>query len=122
MLFLLFAFLEPPLPAPAPVHIAETVQAAERIEFMAEITAYTSSHDETDDTPEINAAGKKPGHGSLACPRRFDLGTAFVIKGKRYVCDDRLNARYTNRFDIWLPTKEQALEFGIQNLPVEIAQ
>lgn len=99
---------EPPLPVPAEV-------------LMAEVTAYTSHPDETDDTPEVNAAGEKPGHGSLACPRRFELGTAFVIEGKRYVCDDRMNRRFTNRFDIWMPSREQAIEFGIQNMPVEIA-
>lgn len=120
--FLFLSFLPTAAPPPAPVHVVEVAHAEERIEIVAEITAYTSSPDETDETPEINAIGKKPGPGSLACPRRFDLGTVFVIQGKRYVCDDRMNKRYTNRFDIWMPDRDDALEFGIQNLPVEIAQ
>lgn len=113
----LFALLQPTEPPPPMVEVAH---AAEYEVIEAEVTAYTSSPDETDDTPEINAMGKKPGPGSIACPRRFELGTAFVVEGRRYVCDDRMNKRYTNRFDIWMPTKEQAYEHGVQTLPVTI--
>ena len=111
--FLLALTSKPVEPEPPPALI-EVV--------MAEITAYTSSPDETDDTPTLNASGTMPSYGSLACPRRYELGTAFVIEGKRYVCDDRMNIRYTNRFDIWMPSKAHAIEFGIQTLPVEIAR
>lgn len=115
--FILFAFVQPTEPPPPPAEPPPV-----RIEIEAEVTAYTSSPDETDDTPEINAAGTKPGPGSIACPRRFDLGTVFIIEGRRYTCDDRMNKRYTNRFDIWMESKDDAIEHGIQTLKVEIAQ
>lgn len=92
-----------------------------RIEILAEITAYTSSPNETDDTPDINASGTRPTDGSIACPRYYPFGTQFVIQGKRYTCDDRMNKRHADRFDIWMPNRSDALEFGVQTLPIEIA-
>lgn len=118
MLFPLFLITS--LLSPKPVQPAEV--APVRIEIVAEITAYTSSVDETDDTPDINASGTQPTDGSIACPRRYELGTAFMIQGKRYTCDDRMNKRYDDRFDIWMKSKSDALAFGIQTLPVEIAR
>lgn len=100
----------PPVPEPEP----------ERTVLMAEITAYSSSADETDDEPEINASGTRPSHGSLACPRYYVLGTEFLINGKRYTCDDRMSTRFPDRFDIWMESKDEAIEFGVRTLPVEV--
>ncbi len=112
---LIIAYFNPaPPPAPADVEPA-------RIEIVAEITAYTSSPEETDDTPTLNASGTTPGPGSLACPRHYALGTQFVIEGKRYTCDDRMNKRHADRFDIWMDDREAAIEWGVKKLPVALA-
>lgn len=92
-------------------------------EFVrAEVSAYTSSVEETDDTPEINAMGTKPTHGSIACPTRYEFGTEVIVNGKSYFCDDRMGPRYSggDYFDVWLPTKKEAFIFGRQLLTVEI--
>lgn len=90
--------------------------------LRATVTAYTSSPDETDARPHENASGSKPGPGSIACPSRYEFGTEVLIKGKTYVCDDRMNARYAggDYFDVWMPSKKAAFTFGRQRLDVKV--
>lgn len=101
---------EPPLPAP----VVQTI--------TAEVTAYSSSVDETDDTPNLNAAGTRPDHGSIACPRYYELGTEFIIEGIHYTCDDRMARRFPDRFDIWMESKEKALEHGVKTMEVQVVK
>jgi|SRR5580692_9184928 3D (Asp-Asp-Asp) domain-containing protein len=76
------------------------------------VTAYTSSRN------DITASGAHASDGVLACPRRYPFGTGFKIEGKIYVCQDRSNSKYDNRFDIWKPTKIAARAFGKRKLAV----
>ena len=79
----------------------------------ATITAYSSSVDETDSTPFIMANGQRVFYGAIACPRRYPFGTIVRGLGIDMVCADRMNIRYTgDEFDIWLPSKKEAQEFG----------
>lgn len=108
---------------PSFVYVAE-VRAAEveRVFIVAEVSAYTSSVEETDANPFENASGGMPGEGSVACPVRFAFGTRIAIEGVEYVCDDRMAKRYRdgNYFDVWKPSKAEAFEFGRQIIVVEI--
>lgn len=90
--------------------------------LIATITAYTSSVDETDDTPFITASGKKTGNGIIACPPKYPFGTQVEIEGRLFVCEDRMNKRYHNqeRFDIWMETKDDAYNWGLRKLVVNI--
>lgn len=88
--------------------------------IVAEVTAYTSSEEETDDTPNITASQKEVQEGMVACPRRYEFGTKFTIEGKTYICEDRMHKRYDNRFDIWMANKEEAIKWGVQTLQVTI--
>lgn len=36
----------------------------------------------------------------IACPCEIAFGTIVEIKGKAYVCEDRMAARFNSRFDI----------------------
>ena len=92
------------------------------IEIRAVVTAYTSSEDETDDTPEITASGARTRDGIVACPAKYPFGTKVLIKGKEYECQDRMHSRYRddNNFDIWVETKNEAFEWGRRELAVEI--
>lgn len=92
--------------------------------MRATVSGYTSSADETDDTPEINASGLKPGPGSIACPARYPFGTRVIIAGDEYACDDRMNERYAHgdHFDIWFPSKAEAMHWGRQTVTVEVVQ
>lgn len=81
-------------------------------EFEAIVTGYSSTIDQTDDTPFITASGKEVKDGILACPRKYPFESKFEIDGKEYICEDRLHIRYDDRFDIWFSTREQAKAFG----------
>ena len=107
-------------------YVAPKVEAAEVADIhkvvSATITAYTSSVDETDDTPFITASGARTGHGVIACPPKYDFGTKIVINNKEYVCEDRMNPRYHDeeRFDIWVETKDEAFDWGVRELDVKV--
>jgi 3D (Asp-Asp-Asp) domain-containing protein len=91
-------------------------------EVRAEVSAYTSSVDETDSTPFTTASGAPTGHGTLACPSKYAFGTKVEIAGKVYTCQDRMAQRYRNRevFDMWTPTKKVAYQWGRRSLTVKI--
>ena len=89
-------------------------QEIDPVQVPAVVTAYTSSVDETDSTPNVNAAGTHPHNGSVACPSKYSFGTQVQIDGKTYICDDRMSAnrRGDSYFDIWVHTKSEAFYFG----------
>ena len=58
----------------------------------------------------------------MACPRRFPFGTKVRIDGKIYRCEDRMNARFDDRFDIWKPSSAAARSFGKRELEVEVTE
>ena len=88
--------------------------------FRAEVTAYSSSPDETWGDPFITASGRRVADGIVACPRRYPFGTQFRIGPEVYTCWDRLHPRFDHRFDIWKPSKEEALTFGLRRIEVEV--
>lgn len=108
---------------PMSVTVSEESEPPSTI-VLAHVTAYTSSTDETDEDPHTTASGTKPERGTLACPSKYDFGTVVTIKGKTYICEDRMNARYRNseRFDMWVPTKSEAYRWGKQKLQVEVKE
>ena len=87
------------------------------------LTAYSSSVDETDDTPFITASGNYVRHGVTAA-NFLPFGTKFRIPelfGDRvFVVEDRMHRSYNYRIDIWFPSKEEAIKFGYQVAEVEI--
>jgi 3D (Asp-Asp-Asp) domain-containing protein len=87
---------------------------ADKEVFLATITAYTSSPDETDDTPFITASGETTRRGIVACPSRYAFGTVVLVEGVQYECQDRMNRRYREKdhFDIWVESKSEAFEWG----------
>jgi 3D (Asp-Asp-Asp) domain-containing protein len=88
--------------------------------WTAEVTGYSSTKDQTDDSPFITASGTKVRLGIVACPRTLPFGTKVKIQGRIYECTDRMAKKYNDRFDIWHPTKGDALAWGKQTLAVEI--
>lgn len=90
--------------------------------ITAEISAYTAEVAQTDLDPETMASGKKVYLGAIACPRLYPFGTKVEILGKTYTCDDRMNIRYTNTFDIFMWDRAEALQFGRRKLEIKIYQ
>jgi len=98
----------------------EPVQVIRTIKMIA--TAYSSSPDETDDTPRITASGDEVEDGIVA-NNYLKFNTRVRIDGKIYIVKDRMNARKGNyQVDIWMPSKQKAKEFGVKSVKVEILQ
>lgn len=107
------------------VYVAPQVGGVEVVNHktvVATITAYTSSVNETDDTPFETASGAQTGEGVIACPPKYDFGTQVLIEGRQYTCKDRMNRRYHNqeRFDIWVETKDEAFDWGVRELEIKV--
>ncbi|MCL5017334.1 MAG: 3D domain-containing protein [Patescibacteria group bacterium] len=92
-------------------------------QIEVEITAYSSTKSQTDDTPFIAASGKRVYDGMIAA-NFLPFGTKIKIPelfgDKIFTVDDRMNQRYQNRIDIWCATKSVALKFGIKQATIEI--
>jgi 3D (Asp-Asp-Asp) domain-containing protein len=108
----MFVLIAKPVPIPVPDYEWR----------YAPVTAYTSSVEETDDTPDITASGSKTAKGTIACPDRLEFGRRVIVAGKEYVCLDRMNKRYRDMemYDIWFETKGEAYEFGTRKLIIKV--
>lgn len=106
--------------------IAETVVIDEKNSFLNSqkgkeirvftITGYSSSSDETDDTPWITAYNSVPRWGTVAS-NVLPFGTKIKIPSlfgdQIFVVEDKMNPRFNENIDIWFPSKLEAKEFGI---------
>lgn len=87
------------------------------------ITAYSSSPDETDDTPFITALGTWVRDGIVAAnflPFGTKIKIPDVFGDKIFIVEDRMHERKNNFIDIWMPSKEKALSFGIIKTRIKI--
>lgn len=86
-------------------------------------TGYTASIEECGKDDGITASGAKvqPMH-TLACPNSFKFGTQIEIDGLNgiYVCEDRGGAIKGQHFDIYMPKKEQAIQWGKKTLKYRV--
>jgi 3D (Asp-Asp-Asp) domain-containing protein len=89
------------------------------------VTSYTSSVEETDDTPYVTASGTfvRPG---VAASNVLPFGTKFRVPelfgDMVFVIEDRMNSRYNgkNWVDIWFDNKTEAQVFGKKVSEIEI--
>ncbi|MCH7883475.1 3D domain-containing protein [Patescibacteria group bacterium] len=92
----------------------ETLEVREVREVW--VTAYSSTPDQTDSTPFTTASGNRVRSGIVAC-NFLQFGTKIQIPelfGEEiFVVDDRMHRRKTNFVDVWMPTREDAIKFGI---------
>lgn len=90
------------------------------------ITAYSSTPDQTDDSPFITASGKYVKDGIIA-NNMLPFGTKVRIPklygDKVFTVQDRMNRRMGNyRMDIWMPTRTSALHFGVKTAEIEVLE
>lgn len=90
------------------------------------VTAYSSTPEETDDTPFITATGKVVEDGIIAA-NFLEFGTKVrfpeLFGDKIFVVEDRMHQRFSEgRIDIWFPTKQEAEKFGVKNTIMEIIE
>ena len=102
----------------------ESTKVAQKIKVV--LTAYSSTPEETDVTPFITASGKEVADGIVA-NNMLPLGTKIRIPeiygDKVFVVEDRMNSRKSNyHVDIWLPSKELAVNFGVKTATIEVLE
>jgi 3D (Asp-Asp-Asp) domain-containing protein len=96
--------------------LSEDKKAPKVLSVDVWLTAYSSSPDETDDTPFITASGERVRDGIVATnflPMNSTIQIPEIFGDKVFIVKDRMHHRKTNFVDIWMPSKEEALEFGI---------
>lgn len=90
------------------------------------VTAYSSTPDQTDDTPFITASGKKVTDGIIA-NNMLPFGTKVRIPElygeKIFVVQDRMHQR-KGRYhaDIWFQDHQEAKEFGAKITTLEVVE
>lgn len=110
-------------------YVAKNATEAEKKivkKISATITAYSSTPDQTDDTPFTTASGKTVADGIIA-NNGLKIGTKVQIPDlygdKVFVVEDRMNRRMgEHRFDIWMPSKTLALNFGVKKTEIVVLE
>ena len=107
-----------PLSSPmGPTRIVKTIRVF--------VTAYSSTPEQTDDTPFTTASGKQVREGIVAT-NLLPLGTKIKIPeiygNKVFVVEDRMNPRNDQHVDIWFPTYWEARYLGIKRVSVVVLE
>lgn len=109
--------------ASEPAHLVRANDKEPKKVIYVTVTAYSSTPDQTDDSPFITANGTWVHDGTLAA-NFLRFGTKVRLPeysgDKVYVVEDRMNQRYTYRADIWMESREAAKQFGVKYLKMEI--
>lgn len=84
-------------------------------------TAYSSTADQTDDSPFVTASGHRVGQGVMAA-NFLPFGTRVRIGQQIYTVRDRMNSRYDGKYivDVWQPTRGAAVAWGARIVEMEI--
>jgi 3D (Asp-Asp-Asp) domain-containing protein len=108
--------LDEPAPTPAPVVPVKT--------YRVTMTAYSSTPDQTDDTPFHTANGTYVHDGIVAAnflPFHTKVRFPELFGDKVFTVEDRMNKRFSQRMDIWMESRAAALRFGLKrNVLVEV--
>ncbi|MBI4098912.1 3D domain-containing protein [Candidatus Parcubacteria bacterium] len=87
------------------------------------VTAYSSTLDQTDASPFVTARGTLVRDGIVAA-NFLPFGTKVrfpkIWPHKVFTVEDRMHARFSNRVDIWFPTRGEAQAFGLKITELEI--
>ncbi len=88
------------------------------------VTAYNSESHQTDDSPFVTASGSCV-HEGIVASNAFRIGTKIrlpeLFGEKIFVVEDRMNARYAHRVDIWMNSATDARELGVKrNVKIEV--
>jgi 3D (Asp-Asp-Asp) domain-containing protein len=92
-------------------------------ELIIPVTAYSSTPDQTDNTPFITAWGTYV-HDGIVAANFLPFGTKIKIPelfgDKIFIVEDRMNKKYWHRIDVWFPEKQDAIEFGVKIAKIQI--
>ena len=89
--------------------------------YVAEVSAYTASDDECGKSDGITASGTHVQQGrTIAAPSWIPFGTKVIIGEHEYIVEDRGGYISDNRLDIYMDSREEAVEFGRKELEVTV--
>jgi 3D (Asp-Asp-Asp) domain-containing protein len=101
--------------------------ASARRHYTIPVTAYTSEVWQTDDSPCITASGLdvcERDIENVVAANFLSIGTRVKIPelyGDRvFYVEDRMNARYKYKMDIWMKNLADAKQFGVQYVTIEV--
>lgn len=87
------------------------------------ITGYSSTPDQTDDSPFITASGRRVRDGIIAS-NFLKFGTKVKIPSvfgdKIFIVEDRMHSRFSDRVDIWFSNRSEAVKFGKRQLEIVV--
>lgn len=111
-------------PSPRQLPIIPAQPRAVRRVLWATVTAYSSTVDQTDASPFITASGTHVRHGTIAwnaVPIGTEVRIPSVYGDRIFVVEDRLNAAATAyHLDIWMASRDEALQWGAKILKIEV--
>lgn len=88
------------------------------------VTAYSSTPDQTDDTPFTTASGTRVRNGTVAMNGlKFGTKVRFpdLFGDEVFTVEDRMHSRKKNQADIWMESRQEAKQFGAKfNVKIEI--
>ncbi len=89
------------------------------------LTAYSSTVDQTDDTPFITASNTRTRDGVVAA-NFLAFGTKVKIPSlfgdKIFIVEDRMARKHSDKMDIWFPERHLAKKFGVKEADVIILE
>ncbi len=101
----------------------ETKKEPEYIEVW--MTAYSSTPDQTDDTPFITASNTEVRHGVVAAnflPFGTEIQIPEIFGDEIFTVEDRMHRRKTDFVDIWMPTRQDAKKFGVKRVKIAVLE
>jgi len=105
---------------------AEPVKTPKRVMWVT-VTAYSSTPDQTDDSPCLTAngynvcvAGQENVVAANFLPFKTQVKLPEYFGDQTFTVQDRMNKRYTSRVDVWMKSREAAIKFGVRRLKVEV--
>lgn len=94
-------------------------------EIIVPATAYSSTPDQTDDSPFITA-WNTPVRDGIVAANFLPFGTKIKIPDiygdKIFIVEDRMNRRYWHKIDIWFPDRQSAIEFGLKIIKIHVLE
>jgi 3D (Asp-Asp-Asp) domain-containing protein len=108
---------------PQALRLPVAAERAPRLVVQVLVTAYSSTPDQTDDTPFTTANGTTV-HNGVVAANWLPFGTHVKLPehfgSQTFVVQDRMNRRFAKRLDIWMPTREEAVAWGARYITVEV--
>jgi len=101
----------------------KTEEAEVKNRKLVVVTAYSSTVDQCDSTPFITANGTHVHDGTIAANfLKFGTRVKFpsLYGDKIFIVEDRMKSNY--KVDIWFPTRQEAKNFGVKRVEIEILE